>query len=122
MSKNQRFIALLGEGRERFSDRMLDEEMPTEPIVIDSSGFSDAYRYDGFVFLNEDWYKKYSKSWHLDTSEIDALLVSLVKYAAHGSKSGNLIRIQSYLAEPPETPEEALKVWRDFYDPSLNEI
>jgi hypothetical protein len=122
MVKTYRFIALLGDGRERFSDKELDQEWPTEPIVIDAYGFSDTYRYDGFVFLNENWFTKYSKNWQNDTDEIDALLVNLVKHAERGSKSENLVKIQAYLAEPPETMEETLEVWRGFYDPELKVI
>ncbi|HEV7382085.1 MAG TPA: hypothetical protein VGN64_19950 [Dyadobacter sp.] len=122
MGKNQRFVALLGDGREHFRDTELDAVMPTEPVVIDAYGFSDAYRYDGYVFLNADWFKKYSKTWQNDTSEIDALLVKLVRYASPGSKSENLVRIQAYLAEPPETIAEAIEVWRSFYNPVFAEI
>ena len=122
MVKTYRFIALLGDGRERFSDKDLDREWPTEPVVIDAYGFSDTYRYDGFVFLNENWFTKYSKNWQNDTSEIDALLVNLVKFAEHGSKSENLVKIQAYLAEPPETIEETVEMWKSFYVPELNVI
>jgi len=122
MVKTYRFIALLGDGRERFSDKDLDQEWPTEPVVIDAFGFSDTYRYDGFVFLNENWFTKYSKNWQNDTAEIDALLVNLVKYAERGSKSENLVKIQAYLAEPPETIEETVQMWKEFYDPELKVI
>ncbi|TDE16859.1 hypothetical protein [Dyadobacter psychrotolerans] len=122
MVKTYRFIALLGDGRERFSDKDLDQEWPTEPVVIDAYGFSDTYRYDGFVFLNESWFTKYSKNWQNDNSEIDELLVNLVKYAEHGSQSENLVKIQAYLAEPPETIEETVEMWKSFYDPELKVI
>jgi hypothetical protein len=122
MQKKQRFVALLGDGREHFRENQLDAEMPTEPVVIDANGFSDAYRYDGYVFLNAEWYSKYSKKWETDTSEIDALLVKLVQYAVHGSKSENLVKMQAYLAEPPETIEEAIQVWKSFYNPVFAEI
>jgi hypothetical protein len=68
MVKTYRFIALLGHGRERFHDTELDAEWPTEPIVIDAFGFSDVYRYSGYVFLSEDWFAKYTKNWQNDTS------------------------------------------------------
>lgn len=122
MATTNRFIALLGNGREQFSDKELDREQPTEPIVIDKYGVSNAYRYDGYVFLNEEWYTKYTSDWLEDSSEIDRLLVDLVKCAAPGSKSENLVKIQSYLAEPPETMEEIVDVWKGFYDSSLKVI
>jgi hypothetical protein len=122
MGRYQRFVALLGDGREHFHDTELDAVMPTEPVVIDAHGFSDAYRYDGYVFLNRDWFKKYSRNWQKDTTEIDDLLVKLVKHAKPGSKSENLIKIQAYLAEPPETIEETLELWSSFHDPVLAEI
>lgn len=122
MVKTYRFIALLGDGRERFSDKELDQEWPTEPIVIDAFGVSDVYRYDGYVFLSENWFTKYSKSWGIDTSEIDALLVKLVKLSSKESLSINLAKMRAYLAEPPETVEEAVEVWKGFYDPELKTI
>lgn len=122
MATLNRFIALIGDGRERFSDKELDQEKPTEPIVIDKYGVSDSYRYDGYVFLNEDWYTKYSNNWLEDSAEIDELLIDLVWCAETGSKSENLIKIQSYLAEPPETMEEIVDVWKGFYDESLKVI
>ncbi|REA58521.1 hypothetical protein DSL64_20770 [Dyadobacter luteus] len=122
MVKTQRFVALLGDGRELFHDTELDSILPTEPVVIDAYGFSDAYHYDGYVFLNTDWFNKYSKNWQTDSSEIDALLVKLVRYAQPGSKSENLVRIQAYLAEPPETISERVEIWRSFYDPVFTEI
>ncbi|CAG4988487.1 hypothetical protein DYBT9275_00091 [Dyadobacter sp. CECT 9275] len=117
-----RFIALIGDGRERFSDKELDEEKPTEPVVIDKYGVSDAYKYDGYVFLNEDWFTKYSKKWQEDPTEIDDLLVSLVKNAHKGCKSENLLKIQAYLSEPPESLDEVAEIWRKFYDPELKTI
>ena len=122
MATLNRFIALIGDGRERFSDKELDQERPTEPVVIDKYGVSDSYRYDGYVFLNEDWYTKYSNNWLEDSVEIDKLLVDLVKCAETGSKSENLIKMQAYLAEPPETMEEIVDVWKGFYDESLKVI
>ena len=122
MATTNRFIALIGDGRERFSDKELDQEKPTEPIVIDKYGVSDSYRYDGYVFLNENWYTKYSNNWLEDSVEIDKLLVDLVKCAETGSKSENLIKIQAYLAEPPETMEEIVDVWKGFYEKSLTVI
>lgn len=122
MVKTYRFIALLGDGRERYSDKELDAEWPTEPIVIDAFGFSDVYRYSGVVFLNEEWFGKYSKNWRNDTTEIDKLLVNLIKYSAKEVHSENLAKIKSYLASPPETVEEAAALWRTFYDPSLKTI
>lgn len=122
MVKTYRFIALLGDGRERYSDKELDAEWPTEPIVIDAYGFSDVYRYSGVVFLNEEWFTKYSKSWKTDTAEIDKLLVNLIKYSAKDSHSENLSKIKDYLASPPETVEEAVALWKSFYDPALKVI
>ena len=122
MATLNRFIALIGDGREKFSDKELDQERPTEPVVIDKYGVSDSYRYDGYVFLNENWYTKYSNNWLEDSVEIDRLLVDLVKCAETGSKSENLIKIQAYLAEPPETMEEIVDVWKGFYDESLRVI
>lgn len=122
MATTNRFIALIGDGRERFSDKELDRQKPTEPIVIDKYGVSDSYRYDGYVFLSEDWYTKYSKNWLEDSSEIDKLLVDLVKNVAKGSQSENFIKIEAYLAEPPETMEETVEVWKGFYDPELKVI
>ena len=120
--KTYRFIALLGDGRESFSDKELDQEWPTEPIVIDAFGVSDVYRYDGYVFLSENWFTKYSKTWRIDTSEIDTLLVKLVKLSSKESLSTNLAKMKAYLAEPPETVEEAVEVWKTFYDPELKVI
>lgn len=122
MVKTYRFIALLGDGREKFSDKELDQEWPTEPIVIDAYGFSDVYRYAGMVFLNEEWFAKYDKNWRTDTSKIDALLVDLVKYSAKDSKSENLAKVEAYLQSPPETIEEAAEIWKGFYDPELKTI
>jgi hypothetical protein len=122
MVKTYRFIALLGHGRERFHDTELDAEWPTEPIVIDAYGFSDVYRYSGYVFLSEEWFAKYSKNWQNDTTEIDKLLVNLVKYAVKDSTSENLQKIKAYLASPPETVDEAIAIWRGFYDPELKVI
>ena len=122
MATLNRFIALIGDGREKFSDKELDQERPTEPVVIDKYGVSDAYRYDGYVFLNEDWYTKYSNHWLEDSAEVDALLIDLVRCSETGSKSENLIKIQAYLAEPPETMEEIVDVWKGFYDESLKVI
>lgn len=122
MAVTNRFIALIGDGRERFSDKDLDKETPTEPIVIDKYGVSDAYKYDGYVFLNETWYTKYSKSWLDDSAEIDKLLIDLVKNVRKGSKSENFVKIEAYLAEPPETMEEVVEVWKGFYDPELKVI
>ena len=122
MAANNRFIAVLGDGRERFSDGELDKERPTEPVVIDRYGVSDAYHYEGYVFLNEEWYTKYSRKWLEESTEIDKLLVDLVKQSNKGSKSENLVKIQAYLAEPPETLEESVEVWKSFYDPELKTI
>lgn len=122
MATTNRFIALIGDGRERFSDKELDLERPTEPVVIDKYGVSDSYKYDGYVFLNENWYTKYSKNWLEDSSEIDKLLVALVRNVSKGSKSENFIKIEAYLAEPPETMEEIVDVWKGFYDPELKVI
>lgn len=122
MAVTNRFIALLGDGRERFSDKELDQERPTEPIVIDAYGVSDAYRYDGYVFLDEIWFSKYSRKWLEDSAEIDQLLIKLVKYAADGSQSENLQKMIAYLAEPPETMDEVVRVWKGFYDPELRVI
>ncbi|KAA0989829.1 hypothetical protein [Dyadobacter aurulentus] len=117
--KTYRFIGLLGDGRENFSDKELDKEQPTEPVVIDAFGFSDVYRYSGYVFLNEEWYKKYDKNAHASTSIIDGLLVNLVKYAVKESNSENLGKVKAYLQSPPETVEEAIETWKSFYDPGL---
>nr|WP_295931445.1 hypothetical protein [uncultured Dyadobacter sp.] len=122
MVKTYRFIALLGDGRERYSDKELNAEWPTEPIVIDAFGFSDVYRYSGVVFLNEEWYTKYSKNWGNDTTTIDALLVNLIKYSAKDAHSENLTKIKDYLASPPETVAEAVELWKSFYDPALKVI
>ena len=120
--KSYRFIALLGDGRERFSDKVLDEEWPTEPVVIDAFGFSDVYRYSGVVFLNEEWYTKYSKNWRNDTAKIDQLLTDLVKYTAKDVHSENLAKIKDYLASPPESLEETIALWKSFHDPELRTI
>jgi hypothetical protein len=120
--KSYRFIALLGDGRERFSDKVLDEEWPTEPVVIDAFGFSDVYRYSGVVFLNEEWYTKYSKNWRNDTAKIDQLLTDLVKYTAKDVHSENLAKIKDYLASPPESLEETITLWKSFHDPELRTI
>ena len=120
--KTYRFIGLLGDGRENFSDKELDQEQPTEPVVIDAFGFSDVYRYSGYVFLNEEWYKKYDKNSHADTSKIDSLLVNLVKYAVKDSKSENLAKVEAYLQSPPETGEQAIEIWKGFWDPALKRI
>ena len=117
-----RFIALIGEGRERFSDAELDQEWPTEPIVIDAYSVSDAYSYDGFVFLNENWFTKYSKDWDKDSAQIDTLLTHLVKSASPHADSENLAKIKSYLTSPPQTIEESVAVWKTFYDPDLRVI
>ncbi|NIJ55754.1 hypothetical protein [Dyadobacter arcticus] len=122
MVKTYRFIALLGDGRERYSDEELDAEWPTEPVVIDAFGFSDVYRYSGFVFLNEDWYTKYSRNWQISTARIDQVLVDLVKYSVKDCSSENLAKIKAYLQSPPEWPEEALAIWKGFYDPDLKRI
>ena len=124
MSKVQtfRFIALLGHGREHFNEKHLDQEHPTEPIVIDAFGFSDVYRYSGVVFLSEDWFSKYSQNWQHSTAEIDDLLVKLIKYSVKGASSENLEKIKAYLASPPETAEESVNVWKSFYDPALKQI
>lgn len=122
MIKQNRFVALIGEGRERFTDAELDQEWPTEPVVIDAYGVSDAYRYDGFVFLNENWFTKYSKDWNIDSSKIDKLLTDLVRCASPRANSENLMKIKSYLTAPPETIEEAVDVWKTFYDPDLRSI
>ena len=120
--KNYRFIALLGDGRERFSDKDLDKEWPTEPVVIDAFGFSDVYRYSGVVFLNEEWFTKYSKNSRVDSAQIDSLLVNLVKYAVKDFESENLSKIKAYLASPPEGLEESIAVWKSFYDRELKTI
>jgi hypothetical protein len=124
MSKVQqfRFIALLGHGRERFDETALDQEHPTEPVVIDAYGFSDVYRYSGVVFLSENWFDKYSKDWQKDTSKIDELLVNLIKYQAKDSSSENLEKIKAYLASPPESAAESVEIWKSFYDPGLKQI
>lgn len=122
MVKTYRFIALLGDGRERFSDKELDQEWPTEPIVIDAYGFSDVYRYAGYVFLNEEWFTKYSKNWQVSSVEVDNLLVNLVRYAATDSQSENLVKIKAYLETPPDTLEQAVDIWKSFYDPALKRI
>lgn len=122
MVKTYRFIALLGDGRERFSDKELDQEWPTEPVVIDAYGFSDVYRYAGYVFLNEEWFTKYSKNWQVSSVEVDNLLVNLVRYAASDSQSENLVKIKAYLETPPDTLEQAIDVWKSFYDPALKRI
>ena len=120
--KSYRFIALLGDGRERFSDKVLDEEWPTEPVVIDAFGFSDVYRYSGVVFLNEEWFTKYSKNWRNDTAKIDQLLTDLIKYTAKDVHSENLAKIKDYLASPPESLEETIALWKSFHDPELRTI
>ena len=122
MVKTYRFIALLGDGRERFSDKELDAEWPTEPIVIDAFGFSDVYRYSGVVFLNEEWFAKYSKNWQVSTAKIDKLLTDLVKNWSKDAHSENLEKIKAYLQSPPETVEETVEVWKGFYDPELKRI
>jgi hypothetical protein len=120
--KKYRFVALLGDGRERYSDKELDQEQPTEPIVIDAFGFSDVYRYSGAVFLNEEWFAKYDKNWRVSTAKIDELLVNLMKYSVKDSNSENLAKIESYLQSPPETIEEAAEIWKSFHDPALKRI
>ena len=122
MVKTYRFIALLGDGREHFSDKVLDQEQPTEPVVIDAFGFSDVYRYSGYVFLNETWFTKYSQNWHVNTATIDKLLVNLVKYTLDGAESENLQKIKAYLQSPPDDPKEAAEIWKTFYDPALKRI
>jgi hypothetical protein len=78
MIKSLRNIALLGEGITNFNEKYieLERENPTEAVIIDPDGIVNAYTYDGFAFLNETWYKKYSKKWQDDSSEIDRLLVN----------------------------------------------
>ncbi len=124
MIKSLRNIALLGEGITNFNEKYieLERENPTEAVIIDPDGIVNAYTYDGFAFLNETWYKKYSKKWQDDSSEIDRLLVNLVKASASHSTSGNLTKIKDYLSSPPDTVAETIKVWQSFYDPHFKDI
>jgi hypothetical protein len=124
MIKALRNIALLGEGRTGFHGKYaeLEKESPTEAVIIDPDGIVNAYSYVGFAFLNENWYEKYSKDWQKDSSGIDKLLVNLVKAAAGDTQSANLTKIKDYLANPPESMEETIKVWKSFYDPRFNTI
>jgi len=124
MVKPLRNIALLGEGATNFNERyaQLERENPTEAVIIDQDGIVNAYAYDGFAFLNESWYKKYSKNWEHDSSEIDRLLVNLVKSASSHNASPNLTKIKDYLASPPDTIQETIKIWEGFYDPHFKDI
>jgi len=124
MIKSLRNIALLGEGTTNFNEKyaQLERENPTEAVIIDPDGIVNAYSYEGFAFLNETWYKKYSKNWQKDSSEIDRLLVNLVKAASSHSESPNLTKIKDYLSSPPETMEKTIKVWEGFFDPHFKDI
>lgn len=124
MVKSLRNIALLGEGITNFNEKYieLERENPTEAVIIDPDGIVNAYTYDGFAFLNKTWYKKYSKKWQDDSTEIDRLLVNLVKASASHSPSGNLTKIKDYLSSPPDTLMETIKVWQSFYDPHFKDI
>lgn len=124
MIKSLRNIALLGEGTTNFNEKyaQLEREKPTEAVIIDSDGIVNAYSYEGFAFLNEGWYKKYSKNWSKDSSEIDKLLVNLVKASSSHSESANLTKIKDYLSSPPESMEDTIKVWESFFDPYFKDI
>ncbi len=124
MIKSLRNIAILGEGTASFHDKyaQLERENPTEAVIIDPDGIVNAYAYDGFAFLNEKWYTKYSKNWQKDTSEIDRLLVNLVKASSSHAASPNLNKIKDYLSSPPDTIEKAIEVWEGFFDPHFKDI
>ncbi|MCF2444783.1 hypothetical protein L0657_12515 [Dyadobacter sp. CY345] len=124
MIKSLRNIAILGEGTANFNEKyaQLERENPTEAVIIDPDGIVNAYSYDGFAFLNETWYKKYSKNWQTDTSEIDRLLVNLVKASSSHAASPNLNKIKDYLSNPPETIEKSIEVWEGFFDPHFKDI
>lgn len=124
MIKSLRNIALLGEGMTNFNEKyaQLEREHPTEAVIIDSDGIVNAYTYDGYAFLNETWYTKYSKNWQKDTSEIDRLLVNLVKAASSHSASANLTKIKDYLASPPDKLDDTIGIWRGFFDPHFRDI
>jgi len=124
MIKSLRNIALLGEGTTNFNEKyaQLEREKPTEAVIIDPDGIVNAYSYEGFAFLNEGWYKKYSKNWSKDSSEIDKLLVNLVKASSSHSESPNLTKIKDYLSSPPESMEDTIQVWESFFDPYFKDI
>lgn len=124
MIKVLRNIAILGEGITNFNQKYaeLEKESPTEAVIIDPDGIVNAYSYEGFAFLNEDWYKKYSASWQTDSSAIDKLLTSLVRSSSSHSSSVNLTKIKDYLSSPPDSIEETIKVWKTFYDPHFKDI
>lgn len=124
MVKSLRNIALLGEGTTNFNEKyaQLEREHPTEAVIIDPDGIVNAYAYVGYAFLNKTWYMKYSKNWQQDSTEIDRLLVNLVKAAAGHPESANLIKMKDYLSSPPDTIEETIKVWEGFFDPHFKNI
>jgi len=124
MIKSLKNIALLGEGIANFNEKyaQLERENPTEAVIIDPDGIVNAYTYEGFAFLNKNWYKKYSKNWQTDSAEIDTLLVSLVKAASSHTTSANLTKIKDYLSSPPETIAETIRLWQSFYDPHFKDI
>ncbi|MBE9460849.1 hypothetical protein ACFP1I_20075 [Dyadobacter subterraneus] len=124
MIKVLRNIAILGEGITNFNEKYaeLEKENPTEAVIIDSDGIVNAYTYEGFAFLNENWYQKYSPNWQTDSSAIDKLLTNLVRSSSSHSTSVNLTKIKDYLSSPPETIEETIKVWKTFYDPHFRNI
>lgn len=124
MIKILRNIALLGDGITNFNEKYaeLEKENPTEAVIIDPDGIVNAYSYDGFAFLSENWYKKYSINWQTDSSAIDKLLINLVKSSSSHSTSVNLTKIKDYLSSPPESQEETVKVWKGFYDPHFKDI
>lgn len=125
MVKSLRNIAILGEGVNPGFNRKyaeLEKESPTEAVIIDQDGIVNSYSYVGYVFMQENWYEKYSKNAQQDASAIDSLLVNLVKAADGHAISENLGKIKDYLSNPPESPEDAIKVWKGFYDPDFNTI
>lgn len=124
MIKVLRNVALLGEGITNFNEKYaeLERENPTELVIIDPDGIVNAYSYDGFAFLNENWFKKFSKNWQTDSSSVDKLLINLVKAASSHSNSVNLTKIKDYLSSPPDTIEETILVWKSFYDPYFKDI
>ncbi|MCF0058002.1 hypothetical protein [Dyadobacter sp. CY356] len=124
MIKLLRNIAILGEGIANFNEKyaQLERESPTEAVIIDPDGIVNAYSYEGFAFLNENWFEKYSPNWQTDSSAIDKLLVSLVKSSSSHTPSVNLTKIKDYLSSPPDSIEETIKVWKSFYDPHFKDI
>jgi hypothetical protein len=125
MVKSLRNIAIIGEGvNTNFNQKYaeLEKESPTEAVIIDQDGIVNSYSYVGYAFMNENWFEKYNKDAQNDTSAIDRLLVNLVKAADGNAHSANLTKIKDYLANPPESLEESVRIWKSFYDPEFKEI